>query len=168
MNIPSLDDLLNLEVSDSFDKTPVPEGTYNAVITGCEVRKGAKGPYLSIEVTIHDEDFKGRKVWRNSSFSEKAVGMPGGIANLLQATRPRIAKDTPANALPAAIADAVVASPVTIEVEHEQVKRNGVPATLSDGTPEMRAQVRHFAPATDEFSASIEAEAAGLDDDLPF
>jgi hypothetical protein len=169
MSLPTLAELMSKEVSETFDRTPLPIGFYNGVITGAEARAGAKGPYLSVEVTIHDEEFKGRKVWKNScSFSEKALGMPGGIANLLQTAKPDIPASAPPNTLPAVIAQGVISCPIRIEVEHEQVKRSGVFATLADGSPEMRSSIRQFTPPDDAFVQSIEAEAAGLDDDLPF
>ena len=165
--IPSIEDLLNTEVAE-FDNDIIPEDDYNAVITGCEVRTGPKGPYLSIETTIFDGAHQRRKVWRNSSFSEKAVGMPGGIAELLQTTTPDIDSSTPANEVPAAIAKAVVSTPVVITVEHDQVKRNGVPQVKADGQPELRAQIRSFAPAGDDLVSGFTAAATGVDDDLPF
>lgn len=168
MPIPTLADILKMEVSETFDNTPVPEGFYDAVITKAEVRQGPKGPYISTEVTIHDEDYKGRKVWRIVSFSEKALGMPGGVANLLQSTNPPIDLDISQAEIPATVAEAIVSFPVTIQVGHEQVVRNNVPAILPDGNPEMRATVKAWAAPREEFTAKVEAEAAGLDDDLPF
>ncbi len=78
MPIPSLDDLMTMEIG-SWSNDVMPLGKYSGVITNIEVRSGAKGPYLNIEVTCHDDDYTGRKVWRNSSFSEKALGAPAGI-----------------------------------------------------------------------------------------
>jgi hypothetical protein len=162
-----LNDLLGAEVSSSsFDL--IEEGTYNGVITGAEVRPGQKAPYINLEVTIHDEGLRGRKVWRTCSFSEKALNMPGGVANLVQTTKPDIDPSTPAEALPAAIAEAVISSPVTIEVEHEQIKRQGVAQFNADGTPEMRAQIKTLIEPDEAFVTQIENEIAGVDDDLPF
>lgn len=165
MPIPSLEDLLSADISEF---ALVAAGDYNAVITGCEVRPGPKGPYLNVEATIHSEEFKGSKVWGMSSFSEKAFTMPGGVANLVQSAQPDIDRDTPAEALPAEVAQKVVTLPVLITVGHEQVKRNGVLQTNTDGSPEMRARVTLYAPPDPDFLQTIEAEAAGLDDDLPF
>ena len=172
MPIPSIDELMDMEVSASFDE-PVPEGWYNAVITKGEVRKGGKGPYISVETTVHtdeegEDEFRGRKVWRNASFSDKALKMPGGIAQLMQSTKPDIPRDTSAEELPAVIAKAITSTPVRIRVKHDQVVRQGVPQFLSNGEPEMRAEVAEFEPAPEEFIATVEAEAAGVDDDLPF
>ncbi len=167
MTMPSLSDLLGAEVSDSgFDLIPV--GPYSGVITGAEVKKGPKGPYINIEVTIHDEGLRGRKVWRIASFSEKALNMPGGIANLVQSVQPEIEPTTEPGALPAAIADAIISSPVLIEVGHDQVKRNGTLQFHADGQPELRAQIETFDAPGEEFTGRIEAEIAGVDDDLPF
>ena len=169
MSIPTLNDLFNAAVSETFSNEPVPVGFYDAVITKVEVRQGAKGPYLSIENTIHaPEEYKSRKVWRNSSFSEKALYMPGGIAQLLQATQPEVDRNTSAEEMPAVIARGIQGLPVRIEVEHEQVVRNGQQATNADGSPEMRATVRSFETPDPAFVQAIEDEASGLDDDLPF
>lgn len=167
MSLPNLADLLGAEVSTSgFDLLPA--GEYDGVITGCEVRKGAKGPYLNVEVTVHNEGVRGRKVWRISSFSEKALNMPGGVSNLVQSTQPEIDPSTAPEALPAALADALISSPVHIEVEHDQIKRNGTPQFHADGQPELRAQIKTFSAPEAEFITSIENEIAGVDDDLPF
>ncbi len=169
MPLPSLDDLMSMGVAEGFDSNPVPIDQYNAVITGAEVANGAKGPYIKIETTIHDEEHRGRKVWKNAvSFSEKALKMPGGVANLLQTTKPEIDRDIDSNELPAAVAAAVLHSPIVIDVDHEQVKRNGVDQFLADGQPELRATIRQFIEADADFISAIEAEAAGVDDDLPF
>jgi len=166
MSLPTLEELLGGEVSTGYDLLPV--GEYNGVITGCEVRKGAKGPYLNLEVTVHDEGVRGRKVWRIASFSEKALNMPGGVANLVQSTQPVIDPSTAPEELPAVLADAVISSPVKIEVEHDQIKRNGVLQFLADGQPELRAQIRTFEAPDGEFITDIKNEIAGVDDDLPF
>lgn len=167
MSIPSIEDLLNAEVQE-FSDEPIPVGVYNAVITGTEVRPGNKGPYISVESTIFDGDEARRKSWGISSFSDKAQKMPGGPANLVQATQPDIDRDTPVEELPAAIAAGVLSTPVSITIEHEQVERNGVKQELADGRPEMRARTRQYGPADEEFIAAFEAYASGGDDDLPF
>ena len=96
--------------------------------------------------------------------------MPGGVAELLQTTGAgeTIDRSLPAEELPAAIAEAVLHSPIVIEVDHEQVKRNNVLQFNADDTPEMRARVRSYSAAKPEFIEAIKAEAAGLDEDLPF
>ena len=168
MSIFDIEQLMEMEISTGFGE-PVPIGFYNAVISGVEVGGGPKGPYLNIETTVHDEEYRGRKVWRVASFSEKALGMPGGIAELLQITDPPdLDRSVPPEELPAEIARAVLHSPIQIEVEHDQVKRGGVPQQNADGTPEMRSQVRSFSDPPDDFIDTIKNEAAGIDDDLPF
>lgn len=176
MNIPTLDQLLSMEVTDNFG-TLVPVGNYLGVLTGGEVRPGKKAPYINIEATIHQSDdddsdnpaeFKGRKVWRVCSFSDNAVGMPGGIAQLLQVTKPTIEADTPANELPAVVAQAVIGTPVGFTVKHEQIERKGKPQFNPDGSPEMKAEIRAFYPPSEAFAEAYEAESAGLDSDLPF
>jgi len=170
MSLPSIDELMGMEISAGYGD-PVPIGFYDAVITAVEVRGGNKGPYLNITTTVHEEgDYFSRKVWGISSFSEKALGMPGGVAELLQTTGAgeTIDRSLPAEELPAAIAEAVLHSPIVIEVDHEQVKRNNVLQFNADDTPEMRARVRSYSAAKPEFIEAIKAEAAGLDEDLPF
>lgn len=166
MSLPSLEDLLGAEVSTGYDLLPI--GGYSGVITGCEVRKGAKGPYLNVEVTVHDEGYRGRKVWRIASFSEAALNMPGGVANLVQSTQPEIDPGTSPDDLPAVLAQAIISSPVAITVEHDQIKRNGAAQFLPDGSPEMRAQIKSFEAPDADFLTRIENEIAGVDEDLPF
>lgn len=174
MSLPTLDELMNMEVSKDFEYSPLPIGFYNGVITNAEVNSGKKAPYIKIEVTIHDEEYRGQKVWKNAvSFSEKALTMPGGVVNLLKATQPNIPKDAKANELPALIARAVQSQPVRVEVQHEQAQSKNasgvyVDAFNDDGSPKMRSVIHSFEPAPEDFVAAIEKEAAGVDDDLPF
>jgi hypothetical protein len=164
----TLEELLGIEVGSS-DFDLIPEGDYNGAITGAEVKSGPKGPYIKVEVTIHDEGYRGRKVWRQAaSFSEKALTMPGAAPNLVQATQPELSPGLEVGELPAAIADAILSTAVTISVTHDQVKRDGKLAFNSDGTPEFRAQINAFSEASDEFKDSFQAEKDGVDDDLPF
>ena len=173
MSLPTLDDLLGAEVSTGFET--LPRGIYNGVITDVEVRKGGKGPYLNIECTVHSESEtgdtskRGSKVWRIASFSEKALTMPGGVANVVQVAKPEIEPGTEPGELPAVLATALVSSPVKFEVDHEQREDgNGNLKTNADGTPAMRAIINYFEECDEDFLASFEAEAAGVDDDLPF
>lgn len=164
----TLDELLGVEVGSS-DFDLIPEDTYAGVITGTEVKAGPKGPYIKVEVTLHGEGFRGRKVWRGAaSFSEKAQTMPGAAPNLVQATQPVLEPGLEVGELPAAIADAIISTPVLVEVTHEQVKRDGKLAFKSDGSPEFRAGINKFLEADDDFKSQIENEIKGVDDDLPF
>lgn len=166
--IPSIEDLLGTEVSDAFTDEPVPKGPHDAILTEIEVRSGAKGPYLNVTATLFGGDHDRRKVWGISSFSEKALTMPGGVANLLQTVNPDIETDLPSEEVPAAIAAACLSAPVVIEVEHEQSEKNGVAQTNDDGTPKMRARIRNYSEPSEEFVQAFEVEASGGDDDLPF
>lgn len=166
MSLPSLADLLGAEVSTGFAVVPI--GIYDGVITNCEVRKGAKGAYLSVEVTLHNEGVRGSKVWRIASFSEKALNMPGGVANIVQTVQPDIDPDTSPEELPSVLAAAIISSPVSVEVDHDQIKREGKLQYKPDGSPEMRATIATFSVPTPEFIKTIENEIAGVDDDLPF
>jgi len=169
MPLPDFKELQDAEITIGFGP-PVPEGFYNAVITGAEVRGGKKGPYINFETTIHDDgEYHGRKVWRYSSFSEKARHMPGGISEVYQATKPDVDMDTPREELPAVLAAAVLRSPVVIEVEHEQKQNKaGVDQFNPDGSPALRGVVQSFTAPPDDFINTIKTEAAGIDDDLPF
>lgn len=161
-------DLLGADVG-STDFDLLPEGKYSGVITGTEVKKGPKGPYIKVEVTIHDEGLRGRKVWRNAaSFSDAALNIPGHAGNLVQATQPVIDTDLEVGELPAAIANEIISTPVIVEVKHEQVERDGKLQFRSDGEPEFRAGIEKFFEADEEFVQQIENEIAGVDDDLPF
>jgi hypothetical protein len=174
MPLPTLDDLMNGTIQDAFDYELLPIGEYNGVITGAEVRAGKAGAYIKLEVTIHEDDYLGRKAWKNAvSFSEKATFMPGGIAELTQAAKPEVDRNTPANQLPAAIAAAIMSTPVRIGIDHERAQSKNqagtyVDAFNDDGTPKMRAVINRFFEAPADFVSTIEKEAAGLDDDLPF
>ena len=171
MGIPSLEDLMGAEVG-SNDFPLIPAGTYNGVITKSELRKGNKAPYIALMVTIHDEDYKGWTVWNSAaSFSEKAQNIPGHAANLVQSvglTKDDVPLDADPEEVPGLIAAAILNRPVQVEVVHDQVVRNGVPQTLDDGSPEMRAHIDAYATAPEEFIESVELDAQGLDDDLPF
>jgi hypothetical protein len=160
---------MKAEVSNSgFD--PLPVGWYDGVITKIEVRDGKKASYLSVEVTVHDEEYQGRKVWGMSSFSEKALTMPGGVANLLQTVEPEIPMDTGADELPAVMAVACTSAPVSFLVKNEQVVRNGLPQFLdADQTqPEMRSKVEQYRKPEQDFIDQVDMDAAGLDSNLPF
>ncbi len=168
MPIPSINDLLNTEVTEAYDKTPIPVGVYDAVLTAVEVRQGPKGPYLNIEATLVGGDHDNRKVWGISSFSEKAIGMPGGVANLLQVVNPDIDRGIPSNEVPAAMAKGIGHAPVSLEIEHEQIERNGSKQFYEDGTPEMKDRIRQYFEPSEEFIETVAVLAAGGDDDLPF
>lgn len=168
--IPTLEELMKAEVS-SGGFEPLPVGWYNGVITKVEVKDGPKAAYLNVEVTVHDEEYQGRKVWGMTSFSDKAVTMPGGVANILQSAKPDIDLATPVEELPAAMAKALTSLPVRFQVKNEQVKRQGVLQWLdapNNTIPEMRSRVGEYTEPEQEFIDQVDAEAAGLDSDLPF
>lgn len=54
-----------------MDFTPIPEGTYDAVFTGWELKDGTKGAYYNCEYTLDDtaDQYKNRKVWSVLSLS---------------------------------------------------------------------------------------------------
>jgi hypothetical protein len=52
---------------------PVPIGAYVVAITKITPGQGEKGQYLGWEFTIQEGEFSGRKLWCNTSFSEKAL-----------------------------------------------------------------------------------------------
>jgi hypothetical protein len=58
--------------SSSFD--PIPDGTYVVKLLGVDgSREGPSGPYWSWEFEVRDEEYLGRKLWTNTSLSEKAA-----------------------------------------------------------------------------------------------
>ena len=149
----------------------MPVGWYDGVITKVEVKDGAKALYLNVEVTIHGDEHNGRKVWGMSSFSDKAITMPGGIANILQAAGPDIPIDTPIEELPAVMAQKLTSLPVSFMVRNEQVKRNNVLQFLdapTNSVPELRSKVDSYRVPEQAFIDQVDSEAAGLDADLPF
>lgn len=76
----------NVEVSDGFE--PIPPGNYTVQVSKVpEVKTGKKAPYVSWEFEIVESDnpdLNGRKIFHNTSLSDKALGMPTGIKALLQ------------------------------------------------------------------------------------
>jgi len=64
---------------------PMPSGVYMAEVTDVDERTAgpdAKNPgstYLSVEFTIHDDEYEGRKQWTNVSLTEKALPMLKGF-----------------------------------------------------------------------------------------
>ena len=59
-------------VSDSFE--PIPAGRYDAVLTGFKLQKSkAGGDYVSLEFTVDDPEFGGRKAWQNNSLQSQAL-----------------------------------------------------------------------------------------------
>jgi len=58
---------------------PMPSGVYVAEVTDVDERtagEDSKNPgstYLSVEFTVHDEEYEGRKQWQNISLVEKAA-----------------------------------------------------------------------------------------------
>lgn len=177
MSIPTIEDLLHTTVSGAGDYSLLEPGDYYGVITNAESRPGKKAPYINVEVTIYqaatdtdgEETGRGRKIWRNVSFSEKAIGMPGGPANLVQATKPNVSNTNPAD-IPGAIASAIQGSPVGVNISHEQAwdGKVGAPKVDETGNPVMRETIDLFFEAPESFVEAFEAEANGIDTDLPF
>jgi len=170
-NIPTLQQLMQGEVNASGFE-PLPIGWYNGIITGGEVRNGPKGPYINVETTIFDEEGEHhkRKVWGMSSFSDKALAMPGGPRNLVQSAKPEIDTDITAEELPAAVAIGIRSKPVSFKVVNEQVKRGGQLQWLDEDqtVPEMRSKIAEYREPSQELIDAVEAEVAGADSDLPF
>jgi hypothetical protein len=99
--------------------------------------------------------------------------MPGGVAELIQASGVVLDSGLDWEDIPGALAEAVMSTPIVVEIKHEHAQTKNaqgvyVDAFNSDGSPKMRDVIHSFKPASDEFVGNIEKEAAGLDDDLPF
>lgn len=65
---------LDFDGVEDFDV--IPAGVYPAVIeklTYKEAKEAGKFPQVSVEYTVTDPEFEGRKLWQNLSFSPKAV-----------------------------------------------------------------------------------------------
>ena len=86
MRIELGNNLDNVEIKDGFD--PIPPGTYTLTVAKMpEIDQGKKGPYVAWEFEIveaEDTDLNKRKIFHNTSLSERALGMPTGIKALLQ------------------------------------------------------------------------------------
>lgn len=69
---------INVDFSQIPDNN-MPEGGYEAEITGVEMRTGKENngqpgnPYLNWEFTITDGDYTGRKVWMVTGLTEKSL-----------------------------------------------------------------------------------------------
>lgn len=171
LEIPTIEDILGGEVSAGFD--PLPIDTYNAVITDVEIKDGktSKIPYFNVTATIFEGEFKGKKSWGISSFSPKAVSMPGGVTQLLQSAGVSIGdvpKGMDQGETRAWLAIQLKSTPIEITTGLDQAVKNGVNQENPDGTPKMRDFVDTYAPASEEFLAGFQNEVDGVDDDVPF
>lgn len=68
-------DLSNVEEAAGFEL--IPRGTYAALITNCEysLSQNSGKPMWTLELTISEGDYEGRKLFTHMSFSEKALPM---------------------------------------------------------------------------------------------
>ena len=66
---------VDYSVIEEMDFSPIPNGTYDAVLTGWELNDGDKGPYYNCEYTLDEsaEEYKNRKVWTVTSLSPKSL-----------------------------------------------------------------------------------------------
>lgn len=70
-------------IADGFE--PLPKGTYDAEVTDCsdetagEEAKHPGSTYIKWEFTITEEEYVGRKVWLNTSLTEKALPVFKGV-----------------------------------------------------------------------------------------
>lgn len=60
---------------EEMDFSPIPNGTYDAVLTGWDLKDGDAGPYYNCEYTLDESagEFNNRKVWKVCSLSPKAL-----------------------------------------------------------------------------------------------
>lgn len=173
MPISSLEAILNGEVA-SAQFEALPEGDYNAVLGEVTVAEGKKSKiaYLKVKATVFDGEFEKRNTWGNSSFSPNALPYPGAIRNLSQAVgveNDAFPEGTQAEDLPALLAELVQGSLVTISVKQEQAQdAGGKLKYLPTGEPQMRDNIKAYAPPSDEFIEAFEKAVSEVDDDLPF
>lgn len=59
---------------------PIRPGSYETMVEVLELKYGQESglPYVSWTFVITDGEFKNRKIWNNTSLSEKAINMPNG------------------------------------------------------------------------------------------
>lgn len=70
----SSDTAAKVEEVESTDFVAIPEGIYTAVLDGeVEAAEGPKGLYWKWTFKLTDEDFKGRKMFTNTSLNESAM-----------------------------------------------------------------------------------------------
>ena len=174
MPIPSVHDMLEGEIMEQPEFTLIPEGDYNGVITEAVISTDKNGEaFLKVEVTLHDDEFQGRKVRRNwVSLAPDYLAQQGNGRQLAKSVNPLspIDRELPGDA---ALAQAAMSTPVSVGIGHENFQEKDATGTYvdafnDDGSHKLRASVRSFAPAPEDFVASIELEAAGVDEDLPF
>ena len=59
-------------VGDNFE--PIPAGTYDAVFTSYKNHTSKNdAPYVSLEFTVNDSEYAGRKAWQNHSFQPQTL-----------------------------------------------------------------------------------------------
>ncbi len=68
------------ETPDYTDRSAVPQGTYHVVVDSAElVEKPGKTPYVKTVFTIVEGEHKGRKLFKNFTWTEKALPFMKGF-----------------------------------------------------------------------------------------
>lgn len=60
-------------VADQGGFEPIPDGSYDAVLSAWDLKQGGKGPYYNLEFRLDGGTYNGRKIWMISSISDGAL-----------------------------------------------------------------------------------------------
>src|SRR5690606_16853317 len=67
------------EAAENSDFEPMPAGRYIFKLVDVESKDGQRAPYWSWQYECNEEPYVGRKVWDNTSLSEKAAWRLGKV-----------------------------------------------------------------------------------------
>jgi hypothetical protein len=126
------------DAKSSFE--PLPDGVYHALLRDVDTtREGPKGPYWSWEFEVIDDEFKGRRLWNNTSLSKEAAFKMNEAFTAFGVT-----SDTDT--------DDLIGQVVKLQVSTRTIQegsRKGEPAN----------QIDRVKPADDEVKEQVDAEA---------
>lgn len=128
------------ESAESSGFEPLPDGVYHAKLRDVDTtRSGPKGPYWSWEFEVIGEEFKGRRLWNNTSLSESAAFK---MKETFEAFGAPLDTDT----------DDLIGMVVKLQVSQR---------TIQEGTRkgEIANQIDRLKPADGEVAAQVASEA---------
>ncbi len=92
LNATKAQEVEKAEESGSFE--PIPPGPYKVRLLDVEVKEGKAAPYWNWKFEVVDGEHDGRNLWNNTSLSDKALGMPGGLKQTFGAFGATVDTDT--------------------------------------------------------------------------
>lgn len=118
---------------------PLPDGVYHAKLRDVDTTKaGNKGPYWSWEFEVIDEEFKGRRLWNNTSLSAAAAFK---MKETFEAFGCDVDTDT----------DELIGQPVKVVVSQRVIQDGARKGEISN-------QVDRLKPADEEVLAGVAAD----------